>query len=204
MQLIETNVTGDQIQSVPGAGTIPIEKFTIYNRAVKSEIDLRTPEESKQQQTPKVGPKRNKIFISYSHKDQRIINEFKTTLAPVVRSGAIDLWDDSKIKPGMRWKEEIKTALGEAKVAVLLVSPHFLASDFITNHELLPLLDSAGKDGVTIFWVLVSVCLWDKTEIVNYQAAHDPKRPLDLFDRPKRQVVIDEICRKLIQVVGDG
>ena len=32
---IETNVTGGQVQGVAGAGTVVIENFTIYNRAVE-------------------------------------------------------------------------------------------------------------------------------------------------------------------------
>ena len=32
---IETSITGGQIQGVAGAGTVVIENFTIYNRAVE-------------------------------------------------------------------------------------------------------------------------------------------------------------------------
>jgi hypothetical protein len=144
-------------------------------------------------------PIRKRIFVSYSHKDTRLFEEFKTMLAPAIRSGLVDLWDDQKISPGANWKKEIQEALASASVAVLLVSQNFLASHFITEKELPPLLKAAGEEGVTIFWIYLSSCLVKQTEIASYQAAHDTSRPLDRLPKSQRQAVLSEVCTKLIQ-----
>jgi hypothetical protein len=146
---------------------------------------------------------RDKVFVSYSHKDKKALEEFKTMLAPAIQKGIVDLWDDTKIQPGQQWRAEIETALAATKVAVLLVSKNFLSSEFITQNELPPLLNAAKSEGATIFWVCLSPCLHDQTEIANYQAAHDVSKPLSKLSHPQRDSVWQDICKKLLQLTGN-
>jgi hypothetical protein len=140
---------------------------------------------------------RDQVFISYSHKDKAWLEKLQTMLKPLVRRNSISVWEDTKIKPGSLWKEEIQRALALAKVAVLLVSRNFLGSDFIAEHELPPLLEASKKDGLTILWVYVGACLYEETEIKDYQAAHDPSRPLNKLSRAEQEEVLASICRRI-------
>ncbi len=138
---------------------------------------------------------RTQVFFSYSHKDKKWLQLFQTMLKPVMLADT--LWDDTKIKPGAKWKEEIQQALASATVAVLLVSPDFLASDFIAKHELPPLLEAAKQRGLKILWVPVSHSMFQDTEIAGYQAVRDPAQPLDSLHGSKRKQAIVAICETI-------
>jgi hypothetical protein len=143
---------------------------------------------------------RDRVFVSYSHKDRKLFEEFRTMIAPATHS-KVDLWSDERIQPGGQWEKEIQNALASARVAVLLVSPHFLASHFIQENELPPLLKAAREHGVGIFWIYLSPCLFEETPIASYQAAHRIPPALNRLSKPIRDEVLQTICRRLVQEV---
>ena len=139
-------------------------------------------------------PERNQLFISYSHVDRGWVERLQTMIRPLVRSHGLRLWDDSQIQPGDKWREEIETALAAAKVALLLVSSDFLASEFVNNSELPQLLTAAEEEGLRILWVPLRPSLVRRTPIDAYQALLDPGRPLARMDPVEQEEALVEIA----------
>ena len=82
-------------------------------------------------------------FLSYAHKDLADVERLREVLSPLFKASAefeFGEWIDQLILPGEHWKKEIEDALAANRFGLLLVSPEFLASSFITNHELPELL----------------------------------------------------------------
>lgn len=132
-----------------------------------------------------------RTFFCYSHEDEKWLSMLKTYLKPYQAEGMIDLWDDTAIRPGDKWLDEIQMALQQAEAAVFLVTGNFLASDFILRREVPILLQRAKDDGVRILWIAVEPHAPDHL-LTQYQAVNDSKRPLSSFQgNTRRQQLVD-------------
>jgi formylglycine-generating enzyme required for sulfatase activity len=139
-------------------------------------------------------PERDQLFISYSHVDREWVERLQKMIRPLVRSEALRLWDDSQIPAGAKWKVEIEKALASAKVALLLVSDDFLASEFVINKELPPLLRAAEAEGLCILWVCLGPCFYEATPIHEYQAVLPPGEPLEALSPVQQKAALKTIA----------
>jgi hypothetical protein len=80
-----------------------------------------------------------KLFLSWAHADHVLKEDLVSRLTPrlkTVKKHDFARWEDSLILAGVEWSEEIDSRLDESDYVVQLVSPAFLASDFIRDHEI--------------------------------------------------------------------
>jgi putative peptidoglycan binding protein/TIR domain-containing protein len=138
---------------------------------------------------------RTKVFISYSHADKRWFQMLQVHLAPLERNGIVLPWDDTRIAPGTRWRDEIANNIRFAKVAVLLISAYFMASDFIARDELPRLLAAAKRESAVILPVIISPCLMGS--LSEFQAVNPPSEPLVDLSRGDR----DRVWVKTVEAI---
>lgn len=150
-------------------------------------------------------PHRTRVFISYSHRDARWLSRLQVHLMPLARNFKIDQWDDTKIKGGMIWRQEINDAMQTAKVAILMVSADFLASEFIVKDELPPLLAAASNEGALVLPVILSPSMFlHLPALSQYQAVNDPATPLMNMTKGKQEKVLNAIAVRVSSYFSSG
>lgn len=101
----------------------------------------------------------NKLFISYSHKDENLIEDFINHVAPLKNNGILSEWYDRKIETGEEFQDEIDNNLENADIICLMISSSFLASKACLEEK-----DSALKlrerKGIRVVPIILSHCAW--------------------------------------------
>ncbi|MBL8483872.1 MAG: TIR domain-containing protein, partial [Rhodocyclaceae bacterium] len=124
------------------------------------------------------------IFVSYAHEDEPFKNALRQQLKGLERSGAITAWDDRCIDGGDDWRREIFKALDGCRLALLLVSPAFIASDFIYTQELNRLLERRQRDGIRVVPLIVRPCGWKhEAPLESLQALPRDGKPIISFSK---------------------
>lgn len=153
------------------------------------------------------------VFVSYSHRDSTWLERLRVHLKPLMREGDLVLWADTAIRPGMPWKAEIAQALGRARVAVLLVSADFLASDFIASEELPPLLAHAKARGAVILPLILKPCRFPQTAgLSEFQTVNPPSESLIEMSEAQQEQTFVRLVDRIVEVLdalpegdtGDG
>jgi hypothetical protein len=130
------------------------------------------------------------IVIIYSRKDRRWVELLLTHLKPLARVLSFEIWEDSRIKPGTKWRHEIEDALNNAVAAILMVSKNFMASDFVMNDEVPVLLRNAEERGTVIMPLIVAPSLFSKSVLSGFQPVNSPDEPLSKLSTYKRDEVL--------------
>jgi TIR domain len=140
-----------------------------------------------------------KVFISYSHVDTRWLKRLLVHLRPLERNGQIDRWDDTRIKAGQKWSQEIEAALTESTIAVLLVSADFLASEFIASEELPALLRAAAQNACRVLPVIIGPCLFSEIkDLQQFQAINSPGRPLAKMRKAEAEECLAGVAKTIL------
>lgn len=145
---------------------------------------------------------RTKVFVSYSHDDREWLSKFSLHVAILERRGLVELWSDEGIAAGADWEREIEIALGAAKVAVLMVSPAFLASEYIWKHEM-PRIVAHSRQGMVALPLILRPCAWRLEEdLARLQARPTDGRPLSLGSESEIDLNLSELAYELAARVG--
>jgi len=145
------------------------------------------------------------FFTSYAHEDMAsansLLHDLQVQLAPSLRYD-YQLWRDTMLLVGEDWQVEICTALADSQLGLLLLSPAFLSSRFITNIELPHYLNNS-KPVIPVMLQKIDFDLHDLHGLVSKQIyrLQTPNGELKAFGECRSRQQQQEYARKLFQQI---
>jgi len=138
------------------------------------------------------------IFVSYSHEDKKHLKRLHVHLKPLEKMDLVDVWDDTKIKAGEKWRNQIELALSKAAIAILIISADFLASDFIIDNELPPILKKAELEGTRVLPVILKPCRFSRErQLSQFQALNPPDKPILSLSEIEQEEMWDKLSHSI-------
>lgn len=153
---------------------------------------------------PQSANMRHKIFVSYSHKDEKYRQDVETSLRTLnYTENKLDFewWDDKKIVPGSDWEQSIESKIEGATIGILIVSRNFLASEFIMRKEVPVLLEKMQNDGTRLLTIVAGACLFEKHFFRKYQTINPPNRPLSSLGDHEQELIYSKLENTIIGII---
>jgi hypothetical protein len=147
---------------------------------------------------------RSLVFVSYHQADREWLDWLRDCLEPLRDEVALDVWDDSRIAAGRRWREQIQAALQAAEVAVLLVSADYLASDYVIDGELPILLEGAHERRLPVLPVIVSPCRFERTPLGEFKAVNSPSNPLTSMSKREQDHIFAIVAQSIRKILASA
>jgi 2'-5' RNA ligase len=144
-----------------------------------------------------------RIFCSYSHEDEKLLEQLKRHLAPLKNQGIIEVWHDRKIVVGEKWQSAIDQNLELADVIIFLVSASFFYSEYCYWKEMKRALERHDAGEARVIPVIVRSCIWRETPLSKLNALPKDGKAVTIWeDRDLAWTNVVEGIRKVIDTPG--
>jgi uncharacterized protein YegL len=144
--------------------------------------------------------KRVDIFFCYARKDQEILKDLKMYLMPLQRLDFIDVWHDADISPGTAWEEEIRKHLDTADIILLLISPHFMASEYCYSMEMMRAMERHAREEAHVIPVILRPIYWQGAPFGKLQALPKDALPVTSWrDQSDALFGVAEEIRRIVE-----
>jgi tetratricopeptide (TPR) repeat protein len=151
------------------------------------------------------------IFLSCADGDEEFLHGLERQLSSLQREGQIESWHRYKISPGSEWRDVAKKYLNIADLILLLISPHFIASDYCYGEEAFHAMRQYEMGKAHVIPVILRPVVWEhlifgklKSLPTGKAVSMWPNREDALANVVKGiKEVIDEVRSKVRMSVGE-
>ncbi|QHI68048.1 toll/interleukin-1 receptor domain-containing protein [Tichowtungia aerotolerans] len=121
------------------------------------------------------------VFFSYTHRDETMRDELEVHLTMLKRQGLIEAWHDRRIGAGNEFDRTISAHLESADIILLLVSPHFLASEYCYEREMARAMERHEAGETRVVPVILEPCDWHPAPFGKLLAVPIDGKPVSKF-----------------------
>jgi hypothetical protein len=153
-------------------------------------------------------PQTVKIFCSYAHKDEPLREALDPHFALLRRQGVATFWSDREIYAGSDWAAQIDTNLRTANVILLLLSAHFIDSNYCFDIELKLAAARHLRGEAIVIPIILQPCKWEgvkvqceEGEFILSKPQALPAKALAVTKWRNRQEAFDSIAEGVAAVV---
>jgi hypothetical protein len=143
-----------------------------------------------------------KVFLSYSHVDEKWKDILITSLAILKHNKLIKIWHDRGIKAGADWSQEIEDALNQSQLVFLLISPEFIASEYCYLIETQKAIERHTSKLTRVIPIFVRPTLDKGASYLHLQGFPNDKKPLNSFGKAHTDNKgIQEVAKAISDIV---
>ena len=135
------------------------------------------------------------VFLSYSRKDEKLKDLLNKKLFALKRTGKISVWHDKEIEGGSEWEKTIKEELKNADIILLLISPAFIASEYIMKVELQYALEKHELGKSKVIPVFLRKVNTEGMPFEKLQGYISKERPIASFPEKEREKAFLDVVK---------
>ena len=125
------------------------------------------------------------FFVSYARENKQLADIFLSLFEEQIGASKrydYKKWQDYKILPGENWHEEIQKAIIKCDFGLLLISPSFLGSAYIRQHEL---PHFTGKNAKLVFPVMLRKVSFERQDLLGLEEKQIYRLESERFKKPR-------------------
>ena len=207
-QALDMPISLEELKAFEAAGKKHFDRYfkgKIQTFNVKELLDRFDPKGHRHEQSDiRKAKKLPEVFYSYAHKDERHLNLLQMHLKALEADRLISSWYDRNIPPGDEWDRAIHERIHSADIILLLVSPAFIASEYIREKEMTAAMKRHEAGDAVVIPVILEKCLWKNRAVFKkLQAVPRDAKPIRDWN-PQRDGWFDvaEHIEKRAELIG--
>jgi len=119
-----------------------------------------------------------KLFYCYARQDKALRDKLEVHLSGLKRQYRMTTWHDREILAGEDWEKAIDTHLATSDLVLLLISPHFLASDYCYGKEMRRALERHQTGTCRVIPILLRPTYWEDAPFSGLQLLPTDSKPI--------------------------